>query len=68
MRLIVTCGCANTTKFAKDAFKILFKGEEVPDVIEHKTDSPYAYLLDFQMYNDTERVTVYNLLKGYKIC
>lgn len=68
MRLIITCGCADTTKYAKDAFKILFPNDELPDVIEHKIDEPYAYLIDIEGYNDTEKVVVYNLKKGYKIC
>lgn len=68
MRLIISCGCGNTTDFARDAFKILFKGEPVPEVVEHKTDEPYAYLLDFGEYNGKETVSVYNLMKGHKIC
>lgn len=34
MRLIITCGCGDTTEFAKDAFRILFPGEETPQVLE----------------------------------
>lgn len=34
MRLIITCGCGDTTQFAKDAFKILFPKEDIPDIVE----------------------------------
>lgn len=34
MRLIITCGCGDTTQFAKDAFKILHPDEETPEVVE----------------------------------
>lgn len=30
--ILFTCGCGNTDKFARDAFKMLFSGEEVPPV------------------------------------
>lgn len=33
MRAIITCECSDTESFAKDAFRILFPGQELPEVI-----------------------------------
>lgn len=85
MKLIITCGCGDTTQFAKDAFKIAFPNEELPEIYE-KIDQtqmddlnkiivscggeeidfskPYALEVDDSGYNGS----IYDLLKGYKIC
>lgn len=34
MRLIITCGCGDTTQFAKDAFRIMYPKEKLPEVVE----------------------------------
>lgn len=38
MRLIITCGCGDTTQFAKDAFKIMFPKDKIDKLVE-KPDS-----------------------------
>lgn len=68
MRLIITCGCSDTSQFAKDAFKILFKDGPMPKVIEESADTPYALLLDIKRYNDGMKLEVYDLMKGKRLC
>lgn len=68
MRLIVTCGCGDTTQFAKDAFKIMFPKEELPKVIESPDNEPYALLIDFKRYNGDMKVKAYDLMKGQVLC
>lgn len=36
---MITCGCGDTTQFAKDAFKIAFPDEELPIVIEKNKEN-----------------------------
>lgn len=45
MRLIITCGCGDTTQFAKDAFKIAFPKEDLPVVIEKNKENELLLLL-----------------------
>lgn len=33
MNAVVTCGCGDMDAFAKDAFKMLFKDRELPEII-----------------------------------
>lgn len=77
---ILTCGCNDTDRFVKDAFKILFPKKEMPPilhtlgVIKNKllrtvvnglTDGKEKYAY-FLTYDDNE-VHVWDLIKGVQI-
>lgn len=39
---IITCGCGDTDKFAKDAFKLLFPKEDVPPITQTPNFSEFG--------------------------
>lgn len=78
-QIILSCGCGNTDKFAKDAFRILFHTEKIPKIvktmgiIKHKLlrevvsglmDGREKYAYYLSWDDDVE---VWDLLKGERI-
>lgn len=55
MRIIITCGCGDTTQFAKEAFKILYPDEKVPKLIEMNDENKPLIKL-FMLTLCTEKV------------
>lgn len=49
MKLIITCGCGDTTQFAKDAFRIVFPKEDLPIVVDKNSDNAVLLELLFEM-------------------
>lgn len=55
MRLIITCGCGDTTQFAKDAFRILYPNESIPEVVElNETTKPLIKILLLALFPQKE--------------
>lgn len=83
MRVIFSCSCGNTDEFAKDAFKILFPKEELPELVAGRVmaKSLSQKLPDFRdeimalhnsnepfaYYIDTETKEMWDLLKGVRV-
>lgn len=77
MGYIITCGCGDTNQFAKDAFRLLFKGQPIPPVInpealpsELSLLSPQVEAADrsgekFAFYADGEEL--WDLMKGVRL-
>lgn len=77
MNVIVTCGCGDTDSFARDAFKIIFPGEPLPQLISQRAqigeiakwqeeiDALFRADAKFAYYlTDTE---MWDLLKGVRV-
>ena len=47
MRLIITCGCGDTTQFAKDAFKIMFPKEDYDKLVEKPDEDLLNGLINY---------------------
>lgn len=45
MKLIITCGCGDTTQFAKDAFKVWFPKDKYDNLIE-KPDNDFLEVVN----------------------
>lgn len=78
MGVIYSCECADTEAFAKDAFRVLFPGQDLPKVIPQNGDFsgfeewlPYIQAAQkakekYAYYlTDTE---MWDLLKGVRVC
>lgn len=78
MGVIYSCECGDTEAFAKDAFRLLFPDEELPEIIPHAQQNmnfdkwaPYIQAAQksdekYAYYlTDTE---MWDLLKGVRVC
>lgn len=67
MRIILSCGCGDTTQFAKDAFRILRPDEEIPEVIEMDEKNKPLIKLFMLMLATEEKVDKF-LSEKFAIC
>lgn len=80
MNIIVTCGCGDTDKFVKDAYKLIFPKEELPPIMSgeeaqefYETDD-YTHTLITALTKSQDKFAfllkdggVWDLLKGNRV-
>lgn len=77
---IVTCGCNDTDKFAKDAFKILFPDTDIPPLSQHQSISQNPEICEFvkaleksnkpyayYFKEENDNIEAWDLLKGVRV-
>lgn len=80
MERILSCGCGDTDKFAKDAFKILFPLEEIPPIVHSMGIMKDKQLRDvvnalvegkekyaYYILVGSDQIQVWDLIKGKQI-
>lgn len=78
-KVIYSCNCGDTDKFAKDAFRILFPDTDLPEIVQFattnnpelnrymeaikKSHEKFAYYISY----DNEVFEMWDLLKGVRV-